>query len=195
MSRITRHLVATTSAASLLLLAGCGAAAEKASEKATEQMVESQTGGDVDIDSSDGSVQIETEDGTISSDGEGNVEIETEDGSFSSSGSGEVPASWPEDVPLPAGLTVQVGSEQDASDGRLVSIIGTTTDSPEEVLATLKEALADWEISGEVTTTGNDATTTGAQWEIDGRRFNFSATTGMGSEDTALTYSHTTLAS
>lgn len=192
MNRTRVHALAATGAA-VLLLAGCGAAAEKAAEKAVEQSIESQTGGDVDIDTSgDGSINIETEDGTFRSDGQGNVEVESEDGSFSSSTSGDVPENWPEDVPLPDELTVLVGGEQDAADGRLVSIIGTTTTSPEDLLAELKGALEGWTISGEVTTTSGDGSTTGAQWETDGRRFNFSATSGPDGE-TSITLGHTTL--
>ena len=165
-------LAAATAAA--LLLVGCGAAAEKASEQATEQLVESQTGGDVDIDTADGSVEIETEDGSMSF------------------GTGEVPADWPDDVPLPAGLEVLSGSTSDAYDGRLVAIIGTSTDTPEDVLATLKDGLADWTISGESTVTGTDGSTTGAQFETEGRRVTFSATAGADGE-TSITLGHTTL--
>ncbi len=160
--------------ATALLLAGCGAAADKASEKATEQLVESQTGGDVDIDTADGSVEIETEDGSMSF------------------GTGEVPAEWPEDIPLPDGLEVLSGSTSDSSDGRLVGIVGTATASPEDILATMKDELADWTISGESTVTGTDGSITGAQWETDGRRVNFAATAGPDGE-TSITLSHTTL--
>jgi hypothetical protein len=175
--RSTRTVLAATSLAALLVT-GCGAAAEKASEKLTEEAIESQTGGNVDIDAS----------------GDGSVEIETEDGSMSF-GTGEVPADWPEDIPLPDELVVQSGSTSAAADGDLVAIIGTSSDTPEDLLATYKDALADWTISGEVTTTANDGSSTSAQWEIDGRRFTFVATSGgpTAQEETYLTLGHTTL--
>ena len=174
----TTRTVLTASALAALLLTGCGAAAEKVSEKAAEQAIESQTGGDVDIDTS----------------GDGSVDIETEDGSMSF-GTGEVPADWPEDIPLPDGLVVQTGSTSAAADGELVAIVGTSTDSPEDLLAIYQEALADWTISGEVTTTANDGASSSAQWEIEGRRFTFVATTGgpTAQEETYLTIGHTTL--
>lgn len=176
----TAALLATSALA--LLTAGCGGAADKVSEqvaeKAVEQAIESETGGDVDIDAS----------------GDGSVEIETDDGSMSF-GTGEVPADWPEDVPLPDELVVQSGSTSAAADGQLVAIIGTSTDTPEDLLATYKDALADWTISGEVTTTAADGSSSSAQWETDGRRFTFVATAGgpTGQEETYLTLGHTTL--
>lgn len=180
MHRPRTHVIATVAlAATASLLAGCGAAAEKVSEKATEKAIEQQTGGKVDIDSS----------------GDRSVDIETEDGSMTLGG-GEIPEEWPEEIPLPDDLTVQTGAAMDASDGRLVSVVGATDDTPEEILASLKEALADWEISGESTSTGGGSTTTGAQWETDGRRVTFAATSGSGLADdqTFVTLGHTTLA-
>ncbi len=169
---------ALAAAATASLLVGCGAAAEKAAEKATEQAIEEQTGGNVDIDTS----------------GDGSVDIETEDGS-ASFGTGEIPEDWPEEIPLPDDLDVQSGSTMDAADGRLVSIIGATDETPEALLPSMKEALADWEISGESTATGNGSTTTGAQWEKDGFRVTFAATSGnLGVDgETFLTLGHTTL--
>ena len=171
----TAAFIATATAS---LLVGCGAAAEKAAEKATEQAIEEQTGGNVDIDTS----------------GDGSVDIETEDGSMSL-GTGEIPDEWPEEIPLPDDLVVQSGTTMDATDGRLVSIIGTTDETPQALLASMKESLADWEISGESTATADAGATTGAQWEKDGHRVTFAASTGMPTEggETFVTLGHTTL--
>ncbi|HRW36889.1 MAG: hypothetical protein KDB04_09120 [Acidimicrobiales bacterium] len=174
MTHPPRHLALATSATALLLLAGCGAAADKVAEKATEKAIESQTGGNVDLDADDGSFTIETDEGTYSS------------------GTGKAPDSWPDDVPLPDGLEVQVGTESDTADGRLVSIIGTVSSTPDEVLADMKDALADWEISDEVTVTGSQGATTSAQFERDGRRVTFTATAGDDGV-TAITLGETTL--
>lgn len=110
-------------------------------------------------------------------------------------GTGEVPEEWPEEIPLPDDLVVQSGSTMDGSDGRLVSIVGTTGETPQALLASMKEALADWEISGESTATANEGATTGAQWERDGRRVTFAASTGLPTEggETFITLGHTTL--
>lgn len=172
---ITTATSSAAIAASLLLLAGCGAAAEKVSEKATEQAIESQTGGDVDINT----------------DGEGSMDIETEGGSLSF-GTGEVPEEWPEDVPLTEGLEISSGSTIDSSDGELVSVTATTDDTPEEILATLKDALADWTISGESTSTFDGGSMTSAQWDTEGRRLTFAATSAT-EGGTTLSIGHTTL--
>lgn len=177
---MTRTLrLAALAAVATSLLVGCGAAAEKVSERATEKMVEEQTGGKVDIDT----------------DGDGSVEIETEDGAMSF-GTGEVPAEWPEDIALPDDLEVQSGTTSDSSDGRLVAVVGATGETPEELLARYEEELADWEISGESTSSGGGSTLTGAQWESEGRRVTFAATNGQtpAGDATFLTISHTALA-
>lgn len=176
---MTRTLrIALLGAAFSILLVGCGKAAEKVSEQVTEKVVEEQTGGRVDIDNAgDGSVEIKTEDGTMSL------------------GTGEVPKEWPDDVALPEDLKVQSGTTTDSSDGRLVALVGLTSETPEELLARYKEELDGWEISGESTSSGGGSTLTGAQWEVDGRRVNFAATDGqIGTEGlTFLTISHTAL--
>jgi len=188
----TPRSIAAIALSTAFLVAGCGAAADKAAETAVEKAIESETGGNVDIDTKgDGSVDIKTDDGTLSTDGEGNVNIESKDGSMSSTG-GEIPKDWPAEVPLPDDLVVTVGSAFDSSDGFLVSVVGTTQTSAEDVLASLKDALSDWDLSGEVTSTSNGSTLTSGQFETEGRRLNFAASEGP--DETSLTIGHTTLA-
>lgn len=67
-----------------LALGGCGEVAEKASEEAIERAVESDGSADVDVDSDDGSVKVETDEGTTSY-GEDL----------------DLPDAFPSDVPLP----------------------------------------------------------------------------------------------
>lgn len=179
MTRLARSLAPLTVGAALILTSACGSASEAVAERATEKAIESQTGGNVDIDT----------------DGDGEVTIETEDGDLSF-GSTEVPDSWPEDVPLPDDLEVSSASEipNANNEGPLVSITGTTSTSPEEVLALLKDALSDWEISGESTSTGGGGTLTGAQFDTDGRRVTFAANAADG-EPTFVTLGHTTITS
>ncbi|MCB0977180.1 MAG: hypothetical protein KDB02_06935 [Acidimicrobiales bacterium] len=167
--------VVTLTALSLGTLVGCGAASDKATEKLTEKAIEAQTGGDVDIDTK----------------GDGSFKLETEDGSFES-GTGKVPSSWPDDVPLPKDIQVLSGQTTDTNDGKLVAIVATTTTAADELLAELKEALSGWKMSGETTSTGGGATITGAQWDTEGRRVTFAATT-TGEGETSLTIGHTTI--
>ncbi|MBK6858286.1 MAG: hypothetical protein IPG97_17475 [Microthrixaceae bacterium] len=176
MNRTTSHVAAAAAAVVALILSGCGAAAEKAGEKATEQILEEQIGGNVDIDTA----------------GDGSVEIETEEGS-ASFGTGEVPEDWPEFLELPDDLEIQSGTTIDASDGRLVTIVGITDETPEDVLARYKDVLADWEISGESTSTGGGSTITGAQWENGEERVTLAASDTEADARTFLTLGHTTL--
>jgi hypothetical protein len=171
LAALTLTALTTTS----VLITGCGAVAEKAGEKAAEKAIESQGGGNVDIDTS----------------GDGEISIDTDEGSVSF-GSGEVPAEWPEDVPIPDGLEVSTGSTIDASDGRLVSVVGTTDLDPAELLELFTDALSDWDISGESSTTSTSGDMTSAQWDTEGRRFTFVATTAMG-DGTTMTAGHTPL--
>lgn len=174
--RSSRTIPFTVAVVASLALASCGAAAEKASEKATEQMIESQTGGDVDVNT----------------DGDGKVEIDTDQGSMSF-GTGDLPEDWPEDLEVPEGIEILSGTSMDAADGRLTSITATADRPPVEILEELKEQLADWTISGETTTTATEGSIVGAQWETEGRRVNFAASSGGDGQDVSVTLSHTAI--
>ncbi len=175
MNRTPSH-VAAAAVVIALILSGCGAAAEKASEKATEQILEEQIGGNVDIDTG----------------GDGSVEIETDEGS-ASFGTGDVPEEWPEFLELPDDVEIQSGTTIDSSDGRLVTIVGITDETPEEVLARYKDLLAEWEISGESTSSGGGSTLTGAQWANGKERVSLAASDTEADGRTFLTLGHTTL--
>ena len=168
--------IVAAAACAALLFTSCGAVAEKAGEKATEKMIEEQSGGKVDIDTDDdGSVEIKTEEGTASF------------------GTGDVPEEWPEILELPDDLEIQSATTLDGSDGRIVSIVGTTAETPEALLARYKEALAAWDISGESTSTGGGTSLTGAQWDNGEARVTLAASTGVTDGGTFLTIGHTTL--
>jgi hypothetical protein len=169
-------IIVAVAAGAALLFTSCGAAAEKVGEKATEKMIEEQTGGKVDVDT----------------DGDGSVEIETDEGT-ASFGTGEVPEEWPEMLELPDDLEIQSATTLDGSDGRIVTIVGTTAETPEALLDRYKEALAAWDISGESTSTGGGSTLTGAQWDNGEERVTFAASTGVAEGETFLTMGHTTL--
>jgi hypothetical protein len=75
-----RTMQGVFAAATLVTLAGCGGG-DKLAENLAERQIESETGGDADIDFSDGNIKVETEDGSfqMSTDDDGNVVIKTED--------------------------------------------------------------------------------------------------------------------
>jgi hypothetical protein len=174
---LTRTTAAAVFAMALWATAACGSIADEAGDQAgeqlAEQLAEAQTGGEVDIDSEDGSYSIETD--------EGSFEV----------GGGEVPEAWPADVALPDGLEVISTSTSDTTDGKLVAIVASTSSSPEDLLAELKATLSGWEVSGETTSSSGDGSLTAAQWDRAGARVNFTAS-GDGSQ-TSVTISHTTI--
>ena len=101
-------------------LSACG----DASESGVEQLIESQGGGDVDVNVDDG-FAVQTEEGGISIDEDGNFVItdadgsvvtgnadaegggftaESDEGSFRVDTSGDIPEEWPSAVPRPEGI-------------------------------------------------------------------------------------------
>ena len=120
-----------------LWLSACGNAAESG----VEQLIESQGGGNVDLDlDGDGGFSMQTEEGGMTIDEDGNfvitdadgsvvtgsadadsgeLTVESEDGSFSSGSTTELPEEWPGDVPEPDGLEIAsatvIGSDTEQS--------------------------------------------------------------------------------
>jgi hypothetical protein len=110
------------------VLTACGDSAENG----IEQLIESQGGGDVDLDlDGDGGFSVQTEEGGMTIDEDGNfvvtdengdvvtgnvdvdgdgVTVESEDGSFSSGAGSELPDDWPGEIPEPDGLEIMSGS-------------------------------------------------------------------------------------
>lgn len=161
-------------AAATLLTVGCGAAADKAADKVAEEAIEQQTGGNVDIDTGDGSYSIETEDGSFSA------------------GSGDLPESWPEDIPLPGDLADVVATDSQTPEGHHLTVTGTTATEPTDIKDAFAEAFDGWTVTAESTATvdGNDTVT--AQWDGDGRQVMLLATVGDDGT-TSITVAHTTM--
>ena len=141
---VTRLALVVAGGATVMLSA-CGDSAETG----IEQLIEQQSGGNVDIDSDDGSFSIQTEDGSMTVDENGNFvvtdadgsvitgnadsesgefNIESEDGSFSSGSTSELPEDWPADVPTPDGMTITTASSMESTDGSAIQLSGTTDD-------------------------------------------------------------------
>lgn len=105
---------------STLLLAACFGARERAMENAIEE----QTGGEAEVDiDANGSMRIETEDGTVTT-------------------GGEMPDNWPKDVPTYPGAKVGFGASN-TTDGGL-GVIMTTSDSIEDVIAFYDAQMSGW---------------------------------------------------
>lgn len=137
-----RRAVATSLALAAVLGAGtvaCGGGddtADDAADEIAEQLAESGSGvDDVEIDSDTGEVQIETEDGSIST-------------------GSELPDDFPEDVPLPEGaeITSSVSSSSaDGGDGW--NVTGTLSDADDSTFDDIVSMFRDdgWDVTNEVT--------------------------------------------
>lgn len=127
--------------------AGC----DSASESGVEQLIESQSGGDVDVDlNGDNGFSVQTEDGGMSVDEDGNFVItdadgsvvtgnvegedgsfsaESEDGSFRIDASGEIPEEWPSDVPRPEGIEGSSATVTESATELAITITGQAGES------------------------------------------------------------------
>lgn len=154
-SRRIALLLAITAVAAL-------SACDSAAESGLERLIESQGGGDVDLDlDGDGGFSIQTEEGGMSIDEDGNFVItdasgsvvtgnaseeggfsaESEDGSFRVDVSGEIPEEWPGDVPRPDGVTELSATVQQTADELAISLTGQAGGSfVEDYASTLESA-------------------------------------------------------
>lgn len=149
-----RHL-SIAAAAGAILLAGCSSAADKVTEQGLEQLIESQGGGNVDLDLG----------------GDGSVSIQGEDGSSWSMGGAEVPDTWPADVPLPDEYDVQTASTSTdaASGGQMTILLGTTSMSLEQVQQFYADALSGWEEGMNMTSSSGGSGSMTLAYSRDGR--------------------------
>lgn len=134
---IRRITVLASTSVLVLALAGCGAIAEQVTEKAIEEGIEAEGGGDVDLD-------FDGENGSLS--------VESSEGSFSVGTDQDVPDDFPADVPLPEDATVVMSMNFD--DGTDAGF-NLTLESAGDVAA-----IAD-DIEGGLTRAGYDLTNTG----------------------------------
>jgi hypothetical protein len=137
------HALTMLGAAGMAIaLSACG----NATETGIEQLIESQGGGDVDLDlDGDGGFSMQTEEGGMTIDEDGNfiitdadgsvvtgradaesgeLTVESEDGSFSSGATTELPESWPADVPEPDGLAISSATVIGSDAELVVTVVG-----------------------------------------------------------------------
>lgn len=176
-------------AASLFLVAGCGAAVDKVAEKATEKAIENESGGKVDIDTDSGKVKVKTDKGTYESDGNGNVKISGEDGNtnFTAGDGTKLPEDWPDELAPPDGTKLISASTSESGGKQVMTVMGEIDAPVKDVYDGLKDQLegagfefsADsfgtagggsygalagksdqWEVNASITSSGSDGKTT-----------------------------------
>ena len=145
---IARLGIAIGAAGIVIGFTGCGG---DATESGVEQLIESQGGGDVDLDlDGDGGFSVQTEEGGMSIDEDGNFVItdadgsvvtgnadsesgeftaESEDGSFRIDASGEIPEEWPSDVPSPEGIEGASSTVTQSSTELAITVTGQAGES------------------------------------------------------------------
>lgn len=120
--------------AGLLLLAGCSG------EQVAERLAEQAAGGDVDLDTDDGSLSIESDDGT-------SLDV----------GGQELPEQLPEELPLPEGLAVHGSMAQEGADGTMIGFQATYDGTFEDAVAFFDAELeaAGWTVTDHVSSDMN----------------------------------------
>ncbi len=126
-----------------LAITACG----NATETGIEKLVESQGGGNVDLDlDGDGGFSVQTEEGGMSIDEDGNFiitdadgsvvtgnadaetgefSVESEDGSFSAGATTELPEEWPGEIPDPSGLAITSATVIGSDAEQAITVSGT----------------------------------------------------------------------
>ena len=140
---IQRTVVILGTAGFALVLTACG----NATESGIEELIESQGGGEVDLDlDGDGGFSVQTEEGGMTIDEDGNfvitdadgsvvtgdvdtesggINIESEDGSFRSGAATELPDEWPGEIPEPTGLAIASASVIGSDTEQAITVSGT----------------------------------------------------------------------
>lgn len=154
---VRKHTLIMLGAAGLgFALSSCG----NATETGLEKLIESQTGGDVDLDLGGDGFSIQTEDGTMTVDADGNFvitdadgnvitggadaesgefNVESDDGSFSTGSATELPEEWPAEIPEPTGLSIANAMVIGSNTERMISVGGSA--SSEEFVDSYASAL------------------------------------------------------
>ena len=132
-----------------------GAMAEIFGALGLEELIEENSGGDVDIQLDEDGFSVESEDGSFSvdedgtftvtdEDGEettgefdidgsdGDMSVETEDGSMEINSGGELPEDWPADIPEPDGIDIQQAMTFAEENGSTSIIVSGTIDGSGE---------------------------------------------------------------
>lgn len=122
-------LLLTSSLLSLAILSACG---QNTAERMMEKTIEKETGGQVNIDSKNGMMKVQTS--------EGNFEI----------GGSTLPEDWPSDAPAYPGASIQYSASGLQAESAGQGVMLTTTDSLQTVIDfyTAEMKSNGWKIEG-----------------------------------------------
>lgn len=126
-TKFTRTALAATAALSLLIpLSACGSIQDKIEKKVVEEVAGKMAGGDVSIDTDEGSISLTDEDGA-------SLEL----------GSKTLPADWPADIPMPQDYTLlQAASMTDPDEGPTLTAIITAPGEVNTMAEQLSQAMS-----------------------------------------------------
>lgn len=144
------------SVTAMLLLTGCS---DDIAERIAEEAAEAAGGGEIDIDTDNGSVSVENS--------EGSFQI----------GNQDLPEELPDELPLPEGLSVMGSVAQDGADGTTIGLQAGYDGSFDDAMAFFDGELesSGWTVTNSSTSTMGELRT--ASYEIEG--FGFTGIVGV----------------
>ena len=161
-----RRAAATTFALVALAvpLAGCGDESD-ASDEAAEKIVEAAGGGDVEVDSKDGTVTVESKEGSFST-------------------GSDLPKDFPKDVKIPKSVEVVGATSAKTPEGKAFNVTGTSKDDVSEVVDAFGSSFKGWtkEDGGSMVLPDSSM----ESWSKDGQQVSLIVTKGSGKESTAF---------
>jgi hypothetical protein len=152
------------------ILSACGGGEDNLSDRAAEAIAERSTDADIDTNGDDGSLSVETEDGSFAA----NL--------------GKLPDGWPSDIALPEDIEVLTGGAVDSPEGRILTVQATTAVEPLQVIDNMRAAMPDWTVSDETELNGSGVLQAGARFELDDRELTVGATGSDGEFQLSLNY-------
>lgn len=174
-ARGARRLTTALLAGGLVLgAAACGSdggddsSAPADAEQAVEDLVEQETGQGVDIDTDDGTVETETEDGVT---GEIDVDVDTEGGEL-----GTLPEGFPDDIDI-EGFTIVSGGKNE-SGGEVISMMAafSSDDDIDTVIRELGDRMDGWVVKGSSFLSMESPRSQAVRYTKDGRLAAFTVT-------------------
>lgn len=147
----------------------CSKVTEKVSEKAAEKAIEGSTDGDADVDLSDDEVKIKTGDG-------------------SAVYGSKMPDGWPKDIPLPDNFEVTGGANIDQGGQVMITVVGTTKMSSEDVTAFYKDKMSGWEKESDAVYGNGDDAVASLSLTNGDRRLIVSANTNDAGSEVSFSY-------